>query len=101
MSRVLAALLLVLGLAPATLHAAPAPSYGVVDARTDVARSYVGARYAEILRGRFRRLWERGQVTCRGEIRLLWSAEPSLHWFTQQRPGVFGDVARSGTRMEP
>jgi hypothetical protein len=44
MWRVLAALLLLVGLVPATLHAAPAPTYGAVDTRTDFASSYFGAR---------------------------------------------------------
>jgi len=53
MRRVLCALLVLVGLAPATLHAAPAPTYASFDARTDVARSYVGARYYASQTGRF------------------------------------------------
>jgi len=54
MRRVLSALLLLLvGLVPATLHAAPPPTYGAIDARTHVAGSYVGARYYASGNGRF------------------------------------------------
>jgi RHS repeat-associated protein len=53
MQRVLSVVLLIVGLAPATLHAAPAPTYGVIDARADLARSYVGARYYASQTGRF------------------------------------------------
>jgi hypothetical protein len=45
MRRVLTALLVLVALLPATLHAAPTPTYASLDAQTDVARSYVGARY--------------------------------------------------------
>jgi len=44
MRRVLTALLVLVGLVPATLHAAPT-TYAVVDVPTNLARSYVGARY--------------------------------------------------------
>jgi RHS repeat-associated protein len=53
MRRVVSALLLVLGLVPATLHAAPTPTYVSFDASTDLARSYVGARYYASSNGRF------------------------------------------------
>ena len=53
MRRVLTALLLLVGLVPATLHAAPISTYGVVDAPTQLARSYVGARYYQSQTGRF------------------------------------------------
>jgi len=53
MRRVLAALLVLVGLVPATLHAAPAPAYASLDAATDLARSYVGARYYASQTGRF------------------------------------------------
>ena len=53
MRPVLTALLVLVGLVPATLHAAPAPTYGVVDAPTDLARSYFGARYYASRTGRF------------------------------------------------
>lgn len=45
MPHVLAVLLVLLGLVPATLHAAPPPTYASIDAPTDLARSYVQARY--------------------------------------------------------
>ena len=53
MRRVLTGLLLLVGLVPATLHAAPAPTYASIDARTDLARSYFGARYYASQTGRF------------------------------------------------
>jgi RHS repeat-associated protein len=53
MQRVLSVVLLIVGLAPATLHAAPAPTYGVIDARADLASSYFGARYYASGNGRF------------------------------------------------
>jgi RHS repeat-associated protein len=53
MSRVLIALLLAIGLLPATLHAASHPTYGAIDAQTDLARSYFGARYYVGTSGRF------------------------------------------------
>lgn len=53
MPRVIAALLLVVGLIPATLHAAPALTYGAIDTRTELARSYFGGRYYASGNGRF------------------------------------------------
>lgn len=54
MRRVLVSALLILaGLVPATLHAAPAPTYGVIDTQTHLARSYFGARYYASRTGRF------------------------------------------------
>jgi RHS repeat-associated protein len=53
MRRVLTALLVLVSLAPATLHAAPAPTYGVVHAPTELPRSYFGARYYASRAGRF------------------------------------------------
>lgn len=45
MRCVLAALLVLVGLVPATLHAAPTPTYGAVTAGTDLARSYFGGAF--------------------------------------------------------
>jgi RHS repeat-associated protein len=53
MRRVLSALLLLVALVPATLHAAPVSTYASLDAQTDLARSYVGARYYASQTGRF------------------------------------------------
>lgn len=53
MRRVLTAVLLLIGLVPATLHAAPASTYASIDAQTHFARSYFGARYYASQTGRF------------------------------------------------
>jgi RHS repeat-associated protein len=45
MRRVLTALLVLVGLLPATLHAAPVSTYSATIATTDVASSYFGGRY--------------------------------------------------------
>jgi RHS repeat-associated protein len=46
-------MVLLVGLVPATLHAGAAPTYGAIDAGTDLARSYVGARCYSSVAGRF------------------------------------------------
>jgi RHS repeat-associated protein len=53
MRRVVTVLLLLLGLVPTTLAAAPASTYASFDADTDLARSYFGARYYASRTGRF------------------------------------------------
>jgi RHS repeat-associated protein len=53
MRRVLTALLVLVGVLPATLHAAPTPTDASIDTTTHVARSYFGARYYASQTGRF------------------------------------------------
>jgi RHS repeat-associated protein len=53
MRRVLGALLLLVGLVPATLHAVPTPSYASFEAATDLPRSYFGTHYYASGTGRF------------------------------------------------
>jgi RHS repeat-associated protein len=53
MRRVLTALLVLVGVLPATLHAAPASTHASIDTTTHFARSYFGARYYASQTGRF------------------------------------------------
>jgi RHS repeat-associated protein len=72
---------------PATLDAVPAPSYASFDAATDVARSYVGARYYASRTGRFTTV----DPVLPIEDALLDPQRWNRYTYVMNRPGVLTD----------